>query len=38
MPGGKGQLGNGAMLPTRSVPSPVENLSGNTQQGDQENC
>ena len=34
----KRQLGNGATLPTRSIPSPVENLSGNTQQNDQENC
>ena len=34
----KRQLGNGATLPTRSVPSPVGNLSGNTQQEDQENC
>ena len=34
----KRQLGNEATLPTRSVPSPVGNLSGNTQQEDQENC
>ena len=34
----KRQLGNGATLPNRSVPSPVRNLSGNTQQEDQENC
>ena len=34
----KRQLGNGATLPTRSIPSPVGNLSGNTQQEDQENC
>ena len=34
----KRQLSNGATLPTRSIPSPVENLSGNTQQEDQENC
>ena len=33
----KRQLGNGATLPTRSIPSPVENLSCNTQQEDQEN-
>ena len=25
-------------MPTRSIPSPVGNLSGNTQQEDQENC
>ena len=34
----KRQLGNGATLPTRAIPSPVGNLSGNTQQEDQENC
>ena len=34
----KRQLGNGATLPTRSIPFPVGNLSGNTQQEDQENC
>ena len=32
------QLSNGATLPTRSIPSPVGDLSGNTQQEDQENC
>ena len=37
MPGGKKQLSNEAALPTRSIPSPVGNLSGNTQQEDQEN-
>ena len=34
----KSQLGNGATLPTRFVPSPVENLSGNAQQEEKENC
>ena len=34
----KRQLSNGATLPTRSIPSPVGNLSGNTEQEDQENC
>ena len=34
----KRQLSNGATLPIRSIPSPVGNLSGNTQQEDQENC
>ena len=34
----KRHLDNGATLPTRTVPSPVGNLSGNTQQEDQENC
>ena len=34
----KRQLGNGATLPTGSIPSPVGNLSGSTQQEDQENC
>ena len=32
------QLGNGSILPTRSVPSPVGNLSGNAQQENKENC
>ena len=34
----KKTLGNGITLPTGSIPSPVGNLSGNTQQEDQENC
>ena len=34
----KKQLSNGATLPAGSIPSPVGNLSGNTQQEDQENC
>ena len=34
----KRQLSNGATLPIRSIPSPVGNLSGNTQQEGQENC
>ena len=33
----KSQLGNGATLPTRFISSPVENLSGSTQQEDKEN-
>ena len=33
----KKTLGNGITLPTGSIPSPVGNLSGNTQQEDQEN-
>ena len=33
----KGQLGNEATLPTRSIPSPVGNLSSDTQQVEQEN-
>ena len=34
----KKTLGNGITLPTGSILSPVGNLSGNTQQEDQENC
>ena len=34
----KKTLGNGATLPTGSIPSHVGNLSGSTQQEDQENC